>query len=229
MNGKLAVQAETFSGNSSAFKMEGEARLDYLAEQYTAFAVLTYEHLEGENQNLVDHGFWHLRYVHNLSPKIKGELFTQQEFDKVLLLQNRFLYGGGLRFIIRDPFGEAAKKGVPLIPPFFTLYGGIGFMSETETLNLPGGTVTVDTVRNTNYVTFNWFEPNKYSIVSTTYIQPNLADFSDYRILTETGFAVALNEYMAFETSISYRFDSAPPQGVKQWDIKFNNGIGIAF
>ncbi len=63
----------------------------------------------------------------------------------------------------------------------------------------------------------------------TSYYQPDVRQFSDYRILVQSGFSVKLAKNLSLTTSLEYRFDSEPMTDIEKYDVGITNGITARF
>ena len=161
----------------------------------------------------------HLRHVITTGNLIQIELFTQFDNNKKRLLLARELLGGGLRFRI-------------LKTEHFKFRLGTAYMFETEKYDLPENTVhhkTTQLHRFTSYVTLN-FELNKIlSFISTTYYQPSITDFKDYKLFSENALLVDAGKVFDFFIKFNLRYDSRPPDTIKNIDTFSRIGFSLKF
>jgi len=161
----------------------------------------------------------HLRHVITTGNLIQIELFTQFDNNKKRLLLARELLGGGLRFRI-------------LKTEHFKFRLGTAYMFETEKYDLPENTVHPQTTqlhRFTSYVTLN-FELNKIlSFISTTYYQPSITDFKDYKLFSENALLVDAGKVFDFFIKFNLRYDSRPPDTIKNIDTFSRIGFSLKF
>jgi len=79
------------------------------------------------------------------------------------------------------------------------------------------------------YVSFT-VTPNKnYSIISTTYFQSRLDDFSDWSISTTIDLKSYLTKKLYLNLNYNLLDDSAPAAGVVNTIYEMTAGIGLAF
>ena len=67
-----------------------------------------------------------------------------------------------------------------------------------------------------------------FNINHVTYFQPNLEDFSDFRVSSETSFSLKISEKLAFRTYFQLVYDRRPPIPVPNLMYTLNNGLEIA-
>ena len=64
---------------------------------------------------------------------------------------------------------------------------------------------------------------------STTYAQPLLKDWGDYRISNETSLSLNISKKLTFNATFKYAFDSQPPFEVPHNTYAFSNGLELEF
>jgi hypothetical protein len=161
----------------------------------------------------------HLRHVITTANLLQIELFTQFDNNKKRLLLARELLGGGLRFRM-------------LKTEHFKFRLGTAYMFETERYDLPENALhpkTTSLNRFTSYITLS-FELNKtISLISTTYYQPNITDFNDYKLFSENALLVDAGEVFDFFIKFNLRYDSRPPDTIKNNDTFSRIGFSFKF
>jgi len=142
------------------------------------------------------------RYNRFFSERVIGELYAQTEFNEFLLLDLRLLGGLGPRFVL---FEEEAGAG----------YFGASYMAEYESLS--DDDISTDEEadvlahRLSSYLTFRVTLPGGVEVTSTTYYQPRLTDWFDFRIFNDSALTVALNDWLQWSLGFTLRHDSEPP------------------
>jgi hypothetical protein len=173
-----------------------------------------------ENGNaFVDQILAHLRHVVTTGDLLQIEFFTQFDNNKKRLLLARELLGGGLRFRI-------------LKTKNFKFRLGTAYMFETERYDLPANSVhpkTTSLHRLTSYLTFKYKLNKLISFISTTYYQPRLSDFNDYKLFSENAFLVDTGEVFDLFIKFNLRYDSRPPDTVQNFDTFSRIGFSLKF
>ena len=83
--------------------------------------------------------------------------------------------------------------------------------------------------RGSAYLSCSLYPTENLSIVSTTYYQPLIKQFSDFRISSEASLAFKIFENLAFRTSFSYNFDANPIANIPKTQYELTNGIIYSF
>ena len=152
------------------------------------------------------------------------EVYSQYEFNEFLLLDRRVLGGTGIRYLV---LGDTDKG----------LWLGTSAMIEAERLN-PDAIAASEAVdqqhwRWSSYGTAKTPVSETTTWLTTIYYQPRIDEFSDYRMVGETGLTFAIDERFSFGVDARFRHDSAPPEtadGVAEvlpTDISLKNAISI--
>lgn len=159
-------------------------------------------------------GFQHFRYNYKITDKFVWEAFVQGQYNEALGIDWRFLAGTGPRY-----------KLIGLDK--FRLYVAALYMFERE--KNPENVDPIDVNRMSSYVSFTIAPNDKFNLVSTTYYQPDLANFSDYRIASTTNLKVYLSKRFYWKSDYNILFDTAPAAGIDGTVYSFDNGIGLEF
>ena len=166
------------------------------------------------NQDYENQAFVHLRYNRCFNNWLVGEVFTQVQQNKILNVKYRYLFGIGPRYeLVKRKNGNLAIG---------TLY-----MYEYE---VPVGEYAKwEKNRLGSYLSFGVKINTNVSFSGTTYYQPNLAYFNDYRISGQYKILVSLTKKMSLKTESNIIYDSTPiAEAIKSYsDLMF--GIQVDF
>ncbi|MCB9038428.1 MAG: DUF481 domain-containing protein [Lewinellaceae bacterium] len=172
-------------------------------------------------KNFANNGFGHLRYNYRANRWLTWEAFAQAQYDRIQQIDLRLLAGTGPR--LRLVKTDSAQ-----------LYFGALYMFEheesrnefeepeafTERLFLDDhrlSTYLSTGLRITSYLTIN----------HVTYFQPNLSNFSDFRISSETSLSVKLTNRLSLRTYFQLIYDTAPLVPVPNAMYVLNNGFSL--
>jgi hypothetical protein len=170
--------------------------------------------VQAGGSDFANNGFAHLRFNTKLSKVIRWEAFTQIQYNNLTKVDLRYLVGTGPRFKL-TPY-ETAK-----------FYWGVAYMFEYEELMDPGD-VHQDH-RLSSYLSFTLTPEDNVSFVSTTYVQPLLSDFADYRLLNENVLNLGITGNLSFNFKFQVSYDAFPPEGVPNVIYKSVNGLTYEF
>ena len=205
------------TGNTEETEADLDARLDWKLDVMDNFVIFQSESEWIDGQRFTNELLVHMRNVIHLTPKLRTEIFVQTNFDKTVLINNRELFGAGLRYKVFD-FDEA----------YISL--GTAYMFEHENYDLPSNAIhpnDVKVFRWSNYVSSLIRLKNGIEISSVVYYQPIPDNFSDVRVLNESNLNVSLASFLSLTVNFKVRYDSEPPDGIKDTDTKTNLGFMV--
>jgi hypothetical protein len=171
-------------------------------------------------ETIIDEQYAHLRWTAMWHRHIGSELFVQAQRNEFQALNLRWLVGGGLR---SDVIHTEA----------FALWFGTGVFSEHEQIEVPGENDRENALRWNNFmvarVQIGRREELAVVLQNTIYVQPNLADVRDFRVLEEVEADIPITEIVSLVTKFSARIDAEPPVDVKTTDLRLSQGISVSF
>ena len=176
-------------------------RYNYLFENEAVFlGVFKGEYFQQETdgikQDLENKGMLHLRYTHPVK-SFYLEGFIQNEFDDFRSLENRQLFGGGVRF----PLTSSSF--------FDSMFVGSGVMHEKEVYKLDNN-LEITEFKSTNYLTLSKAIKNNISLSTTMYYQFNTSKMKDYRLLAISTINFDISDRVGFFVRIDLREQAIP-------------------
>jgi len=170
--------------------------------------------ITGNQEKFSNAGFGHLRYNRKVGESIRWEAFTQIQYNSLVKVDRRVLFGTGPRFKLTQL--DNAK-----------FYLGIAYMYEEEDLIEP--IVVQKNHRMSSYFSFTLLPDEEVTFVSTTYVQPLLTDLNDFRISNETNLSLDISKKLTLNVTFQYFYDSRPPVEVPKNIYSFSNGLNLEF
>lgn len=170
--------------------------------------------IKAGNTDFVNAGYQHFRYNYKIVNRLTWEAFTQVQYNKILRLNLRFLSGTGPRFKVLK--NKNAR-----------LYIASLYMFEYEEIS--GESAPTYTHRSSSYVTFSVSLGKNADITSTTFYQPNFADFSDYRIANDSALEIFISKRLNFKTGFNLLYDTRQPPGIPNLVYSLRNGLSFKF
>ena len=219
-SGTVNVSVDGQSGNTDKLSVNAGARLQWHGGAVTNFAILRYNYGETSGVEDTNKLFSHARHIHQISDKTAYEGFVQAERNTFNRLSFRGLLGGGLRLKLSE------------IPDKKSLHLGVGGFFSRETLEKRAGTTdggSKNTWRVNTYLNYVQQLNDSVRVLSTTYYQPAIDDFSDYRLLEDATLSVKMTDSLSLNVSLDLAHDSKPPQAVKKTDTTYGTGIEYSF
>lgn len=168
-----------------------------------------------ETEDFENSAIQHVRYNYKISERITWEVFGQSQYNKVSKINFRGLLGTGPRFKLTK--NENYKA-----------YIGTLAMYEYEEID-DGFTPIQRDLRGSTYFSCSLYPSSTVSFISTTYYQPKLNTFSDYRISSQSSLAVSLFKNFAIELMYTFTYDAFPAIGIPNSQYDFSTGLTYAF
>ncbi len=174
---------------------------------------IQFQNIEGNK--FENSGITHLRYNYRFHPRIAWEIFTQAQYNKVSKIEFRGLMGTGPRFKL-----TSSEK--------YKFYFGTHIMYEQEELS-DGVTPLQRDFRSSSYLSLSLYPTKTITFVSTTYFQPKLNDFGDYRFTSQSSLVIDLINNLAFSTTYTFSYDETPAVGIPNSQYNFESGFVYSF
>ena len=160
-------------------------------------------------------GITHVRYNYKMATRWRWEGFVQGQYNRVNLIDFRGLIGTGPRYKI-----TTSEK--------YKFYMGNLLMFEYEKVG-DGITPNQKDFRLSSYLSFSLYPTEDLSIVSTTYYQPQVDLWSDYRISSETSVVFTLYKNLKFNTTYLFVYDAFPAIGIRNSQYRLSTGLTYTF
>lgn len=174
---------------------------------------IQFQNIEGNK--FENSGITHLRYNYRFHQRIAWEIFAQAQYNKVSKIEFRGLMGTGPRFKL-----TTSEK--------YKFYFGTHIMYEQEELS-DGVTPLQRDFRSSSYLSLSLYPTKTITFVSTTYFQPKLNDFGDYRFTSQSSLVIDLINNLAFSTTYTFSYDETPAIGIPNSQYNFESGFVYSF
>lgn len=211
-DGTLEAGFSVNQNNSLLISATSLAHVQYKTKKDLYMVIGNWRFTNGGTSRFVNDGMAHFRYNHKFNSWLRLEAFTQVQYNELLNLRLRYLVGLGPRFKFID------KKMIHM-------YTGVLYMFEYENQTVN------DTLEYNNRLStyLSWtIDPNpNFSFVATTYYQPKLTDWSDFRISGNYALKFKAFKRLAFKIEFSFLYDSTPSLNINKF--VFNGTTGIVF
>ena len=207
-------------GNTDISQVESSVLLGYNINNKNLIKVIFgHTQLSEKNESIDNDSYGQIRHNYKFSKSIKSFAFLQYQKNLNLLLTERFIAGGGVRY---DTKRKSFDFGI-----------GSGVMYENEVLFnenlLQGEENDITTIRMAGLCALVLPLNETISLHNTTYLQPSLFNFfSDFRLLNELNILIELGDRLSLENKFIFRHDSDPPSALKEDDLRFVAGIVIS-
>jgi len=216
--GSVSLYVSLIKNKNDIFRIANKAHVQYKDQTNLWLFVndLNLEKVEGNS--LVNRGTQHLRYNRKLSERIKWEAFGQVQYDAISQIDFRGLVGTGPRF-------KLSKN------EDYLFYLGTLIMYEHEKASNAIVTNRIQRdVRGSAYLSLSLYPTETISVISTSYYQPKLDRFSDYRFSSNTSILFEIFKDFAFKTNFNYFHDAVPVSSdIPKTQFELTNGLIYSF
>lgn len=214
-SGNVRLNLHLIKNTNSIFGISNRIRIQYKTKKHLWLFVNNLDFREANSEKFVSKNSQHFRHNYKLNKQFSIESFIQSQQNEIAAIRFRGLIGSGIRY----KFTTSEK---------YKLYLGSLIMYENEK-------VISDTEKNhkdwrsSSYFSMSLFPKKNISIVSTTYFQPRLNQFSDFRISSQTTLALKIIKNLSFSTTFTYQYDEFPVLGIPKELYRLTNGIVYSF
>lgn len=218
-SGAVEIEGLAQTGNTDFQLLSLGGRLNYNRIGSYSFFVFSGGYGWKDGSQFSNELISHLRNVESLNDFLLIEAFMQFDYNKKRKLLSRELIGAGLRYKI-------------LTTDYFKFRLGTSYFFEIEEYDLPDGSIhgkNVKAHRFSSYSTFEIRVKEDMKFSSVTYFQPDIQNFGDYRLISENILSFLINRYFDFNVKFNVRYDTLPPDGIKELDTITKLGITYKF
>lgn len=185
----------------------------YVHNQHRIMAIGDLAFINAGTKDFVNSGYQHFRYNYKFSKFLTWETFVQAQYNRILLLDRRYLTGTGPRF-------KLIKQSN------FRVYTAVLYMYEFQSQN--NDSIQGFHNRISAYLTMS-LSFNKVEFSSTTFYQPNLANFNDHRIANDSSFEIIITNHFNFKVGFNLLYDTKQPIGIPALTYVLKNGLSYKF
>jgi len=205
-------------GNRELLDLTSSGMVGTLRGRHWTRLIFGGKYLSSSSASLLDQQYAQLRYSYVLSPETQSFHFIQLQRNETLLLRSRLLLGSGIR--------RALLSGDRL-----NLEVGTGIMGEWEELSEgklgAGDDPSAAALRMANLAVLTVDFAGGARLLNIVYLQPDLSDFGDLRLLNDLGLSVPISSRVRSTVSLEWRRDSRPPSVLRGDDLSLRAGMGI--
>lgn len=213
--GNTSLSFSLTKNTNTLIRLNNNIHVQYKMNRHLALFVNNLGFERAGEQSFVNNGSQHLRYNYKALDNITWEAFVQSQYNSISKIKFRGLAGTGPRFKLLG-----LEK--------YRLYLGALLMYEHEELNEETLLINRDW-RASTYLSLSFFPTDNISFVSTTYYQPVLNEFQDYRIASENSFVLGIFEKLSLRVTYTLTFDATPATEVPNTFYNLSTGLLYAF
>lgn len=211
----VEIGGDISSGNSEVVDLSGGCFVGFGGDK-GMIRLVGGGNLLSEDTSVIQQGlFGQLRvnFYLNTEKKIDVFVFSQWQDNSVLLVDERFLLGGGFRWNLFN------KK--------FKIDTSIGSFFEQEEY-LPDAAEFVAKKARTSFTIVVQKEGDNSTMQFSSYIQHDYRNYHDYRLFNEFTINFQIHKKLYFSFDVISRYDNRPHGGLKNFDLGLICGLGVA-
>ena len=165
---------------------------------------------------LLSDGYAHVRGVINRRKKLSEEIFGQIQYNAIRGLEDRFLIGGGLRYLVvdKDKYGILA---------------GMGLIYEWENWIYEEAISSTSILKSSNYISFYGDVNKQFHFNVISYYQASFESLFVPRVSLEVNLNLNITKRLSFTSSFNMYYDKKPVIPIDNFVFKFQNGLGYQF
>lgn len=210
--GKADIAFNLTSNQQQVLDLASSFHLQYRLKKHTFMLLGGAGMIRAGKNDFDNSGHIHLRYNYDLNKWMTWEVFSQGQYNRVLMIDHRELFGTGPRFLLVNT--DQSK-----------LYAAALYMFENEALT--EGLGTHINHRMSSYVAFNWKLNDHIAMNNIMYFQPVISNFANHRIMIQTGLKFKITKIMGFTVNFNLLNNSNPPPGIKHTVYSIRNGLEV--
>ncbi|MBV7270033.1 DUF481 domain-containing protein [Winogradskyella luteola] len=215
--GSVSLDVSLIKNTNDIFRIANKAHIQYNTTINFWLFVNDLNLQKIEENSLVNRGTQHLRYNRRISDKVKWEAFVQGQYDAISEIGFRGLIGTGPRF-------KLSKNDN------YRFYLGTLIMYEYEKASSAIPDRIQQDVRGSAYLSFSLYPTETISIISTSYYQPRIDAFNDFRFSSNTSMLFKILEDLAFKVNFNFFHDAFPvSSAVPETQFELTNGLLYTF
>lgn len=213
--GQVALDVNISKNTRSSTQIKNNIHIQYKTKKNLFIFINKIGFQKVNNAEFNNKGVQHLRYNYMLNSKFAWELFLQNQYNALYKITFRELLGIGSRI-------KLTKSDK------YKVYLGSLLMYEYEKNN--GNTkIYHSDWRNSSYLSFRFNFTKHLFLTSTTYYQPKIIRFSDYRMSHQSQLNFKITKNIFYKMALNYSFDSFPVSTVPNEEYHITNGIVYKF
>ncbi len=207
LDGEVSLGGAYNSGNTDSSAVNFSFKGEYHEEVWMLYSIASYAYGEANDDKNKNNGLFHLRYIHHIEETLYDyEIFGQTEFNEFQDVKVRNLAGANIRRRF-DGFFDKCYVGVGL------------FYSYMEPDVISPVDPVYERVKLNTYLSFAKSVNEHFSVTYLGFYQPNVEDFSDYRIFQVLQLDTMLTENLSLGLDVSHKYNATPYHQIEHTDI----------
>lgn len=210
-SGHWSFMGNYLDNKEKVWSIQTQTNIQYKGQNNYYWFITDWSTFRSESTNFQNILFLHLRHNYKFNEWWRLETFIQHQYNKIQRIDHRILLGVGPRIKLLDK-----KLG--------KIYLGSTFMPEWEDRDDQESTWRYQT-RWSNYLSFTFNFWDHLTLRSTTYYQPSLQEWINYRLSHQKKLEIELNQFLSLVSSLRYTYDQFPILDAPKSTVQLVMGI----
>ena len=212
--GSIGANLQITKNINDIFLFGGTAYIQYNKNRHLVFFMNNTSLKLVNTEEIINKGTSHLRYNYAFSKQFIFEAFGQLQYNTISKIDKRNLVGAGMRFRLKEE-----EK--------YNMFLGTLMMYEYEKNSDPLD--YHNDVRFSGYFTIRYLPTSNIILAGTTFYQPRIDKFYDYRIYSYNTMRIKLIEKLSLRIIFAISYDTYPVPGIPKTQYDLINGIVYSF
>ena len=213
----FGVVGDLSYGNSRVTDLSTDGSVGYTKGEMTYRLAGSWARLAEDGNAIQENRFAQLRVNREFgASQWQAFAFVQTASNNILLMQERTLFGAGIR-----------KRAIEGDDGWLDI--GWGPFLEREVYVSATEEPQSDLVRSSVTLTTEWQVSDKLEWRNTLYLQSDFSEWADTRVFFESAANMAISERLSFEFDLIYRRDNKPHGGLNAVDVGTAFGLRWTF
>ena len=208
VEGEVGISGAYSAGNTDSSAVGFSGKAEYYRKDWMLYMLGAYHYGEANHDKNTNDGLLHFRYIHDIhDTPYDYELFVQSEFNEFQDVKMRNLVGANIR---RDFSGYFDKCFI-----------GLGlFYSYMEPDTVSVLDPVYERIKLNTYLSLSKEVNTHFSVTYLGFYQPDIEDFSDYRITQILQFDTLITDNVTLGLDISHRYNATPYHQIEKNDFR---------
>ncbi len=216
VHGSVKAGVSLLEGNEKRVGFDLAAGLTYKRRKHLVALRASSDVARAFGDTVSQKAFANLRHRWLFADPVSALGFVQVDHNRFRGLLVRNLVGGGVDIRVWRNDWTEAHLGLSIMGEYQD--HGDGFIDEDRGLH----------GRMSDYFTVA-VKSETVVLASTTFIQPRLDDWSNWRLLEELSFTVDISKLLDWNVLFRVERDNRPPTGVEPVDLSLKSGLVLGF
>ncbi len=208
----INLSADLIKNTQKIFRAKGAVQLEFQHTKRRFISISEFQFLRVGAQAVLNDGLQHLRYNYFVNKFYTHEVFTQLQYNENTQIKIRALVGTGARFCLL----EKEKNRI---------FWGLAYMYEYNEENSARNIFRDH--RMSTYLSLAVRPFHNVRLSSTSYYQPQLNLWKNYRLSSESTIVIDLSKIISFTGAFTISYDQRKREGVPRLLYQWTNGIRL--